>query len=104
MVVRIRMKRLGGKNRPYFRIVAADSRSPRDGRFIENLGTYDPLKEGKNFSLDRERVLHWLGVGAQISEAVAAFLSQEGIMKEFMDGKKRLSGKEGEAKKAVEKS
>lgn len=79
MAVRIRMRRMGRRNRPYFRIVAADARSPRDGRFLEKLGTYDPLKETDNFVIDKERVLYWIGVGAQVSEAVAPFLLKQGI-------------------------
>lgn len=79
MVVKIRMRRMGRKNQPHFRIVATDKRSPRDGRFLELLGTYDPLKEGKNFSLNAERVRYWVGVGAQVSDAVAVFLEKEGI-------------------------
>jgi small subunit ribosomal protein S16 len=79
MAVKIRMRRIGAKNRPCFRIVATDARSPRDGRFLENLGTYDPLREGKNFTINRERMLYWLGVGAQVSDAVATFLAKEGI-------------------------
>jgi len=81
MAVTIRMRRIGAKNRPCFRIVAADTRSPRDGRFLENLGTYDPLREGKNYTINRERMLYWLGVGARVSDAVAAFLAKEGITK-----------------------
>ena len=81
MAVKIRMKRMGRKNRPYYRIVVADVRSPRDGRFIENLGTYDPFQDGKNYSINTERVLYWIGAGALISDAVAPILSKEGIEK-----------------------
>ncbi len=79
MAVVIRMRRMGRKNRPYFRIVAADKRSPRDGRFLENLGTYRPLDEGENYSLEKERIRYWLGVGAQVSIAAAAILRKAGI-------------------------
>jgi len=82
MAVVIRMRRMGRKNEPYFRIVATDKRCPRDGRFLEILGTYRPLDEGKNFDLKRERILYWLGVGAQVSGAVSTFLKKEGIKKE----------------------
>jgi small subunit ribosomal protein S16 len=82
MAVVIRMRRMGRKNQPYYRIVATDKRCPRDGRFLEILGTYSPLDEGKNFALKRERILYWLGVGAQVSGAVATFLKKEGIEKE----------------------
>lgn len=74
MSVRIRLKRVGTKNKPVFRIVVADSRSPRDGKFIEEIGTYQPLKEGTNFTVDMERARYWIKVGAQPSETVASFL------------------------------
>lgn len=76
MAVRIRMKRIGAKNNPVFRIVVADSRSPRDGKFIEELGTYHPLKKGTNFTLDVERAKHWLGKGALPSDTVASFIKK----------------------------
>ena len=74
MAVRIRLKRVGTINKPVFRIVVADSRSPRDGKFIEELGTYQPLKTGENFKLDCERAKFWIQRGAQPSETVASFL------------------------------
>lgn len=74
MAVRIRMKRIGAKNNPVFRIVVADNRSPRDGKFIEEIGTYQPLKKGDNFVLDYERAKYWLDKGAQPSETVASFI------------------------------
>ena len=74
MSVRIRMKRIGTKNTPVFRIVVADSRSPRDGKCIEELGTYQPLKKGDNFTLNLERVTYWVGKGAQPSDTVASFI------------------------------
>jgi small subunit ribosomal protein S16 len=74
MAVRIRMKRVGAKNSPYFRIVVADSRSPRDGKFIEEIGTYQPLKNGDNVKLDLERAKYWVSKGAQPSDTVASFL------------------------------
>ncbi|MCX6356510.1 MAG: 30S ribosomal protein S16 [Candidatus Aureabacteria bacterium] len=80
MAVKIRMRRIGRTNRPYFRIVATDIRSPRDGRFLEILGQYDPLKQGVNYTLKTERVKYWLGVGAQVSDAVAVFLKKEGLI------------------------
>ena len=76
MAVKIRMKRIGAKNAPVFRIVVADSRSPRDGKFIEELGTYLPLKKGDNFKLDLERAKYWLSKGAQPSETVASFIKK----------------------------
>lgn len=76
MAVKIRMKRIGAKNKPAFRIVVADGRSPRDGRFIEELGTYLPEKKGSNFTLDLDRAKYWLGKGAQPSETVASFIKR----------------------------
>lgn len=78
MAVRIRMKRVGAKNSPYFRIVVADSRSPRDGKFIEEIGTYQPLKKGDNFKVDLERAKYWISKGAQPSDTVASFLKHLG--------------------------
>jgi small subunit ribosomal protein S16 len=78
MAVKIRMKRVGAKNAPVFRIVVADSRSPRDGKFIEELGTYQPLKKGDNFTVDLERAKYWLSKGAQPSETVASFIKRAG--------------------------
>ena len=74
MAVRIRMKRIGAKNNPVFRIVVADNRSPRDGKFIEEIGTYQPLKKGDNFVLDYERAKYWIGKGAQPTDTVASFI------------------------------
>ena len=68
------MKRIGAKNDPVFRIVVADSRSPRDGKFIEELGTYNPKKQGQNFTLDLDRIKYWMSKGAQPSETISSFL------------------------------
>ena len=70
------MKRVGTKNTPVFRIVVADGRSPRDGKFIEEIGTYQPLKKGNNFTIDLERVKYWVGNGAQPSDTVASFIKK----------------------------
>ena len=80
----IRMTRHGAKKRPFFHIVVADSRSPRDGRFIEKLGTYNPLlprEHAQRITLDKERIAHWLKAGAQPSDRVARFLAQAEMMK-----------------------
>ena len=74
MAVRIRLKRVGAKNSPAYRIVVADNRSPRDGKFIEEIGSYLPLKSSDNFILNVERAQYWIGKGAQPSETVASFL------------------------------
>lgn len=80
MAVKIRLKRLGRRKRPFFRVVAIDSRSRRDGVEIERLGWYDPLAEGsEKFHLKEDRIMHWLEVGAQPSNTVKSFLTQEGI-------------------------
>ena len=76
MAVKIRMKRVGAKNAPVFRIVVADGRSPRDGKFIEEIGTYQPRKKGENFKLDMDRAKYWLSKGAQPSDTVASFIKK----------------------------
>jgi len=78
MAVKIRMKRVGAKNAPFFRIVVADSRSPRDGRFIEEIGSYQPLKRGDNFTLKLDRAKYWISKGAQPSDTVASFIKKAG--------------------------
>ena len=70
------MKRVGTKNTPVFRIVVADSRSPRDGKFIEEIGTYSPLQQGNNFTLKLDRAQHWISKGAQPSDTVASFIKK----------------------------
>ncbi len=77
MSVKIRLKRGGAKNAPAYRIVVTDSRSPRDGRFIEEIGFYDPKQAGVNYKLDMDRARYWLGVGAKPSETVASFIKNE---------------------------
>ena len=82
MSIRIRLSRGGAKKRPYYRIVIADSRSPRDGRYIERVGTYDPMlpkESGDRITLNEERIKYWLGVGAQPSDRVARFLAEAGM-------------------------
>lgn len=74
MAVKIRMKRIGAKNTPVYRIVVADGRSPRDGKFIEEIGTYTPLKAGDNFTLKLDRAKYWISKGAQPSDTVASFI------------------------------
>jgi small subunit ribosomal protein S16 len=70
------MKRVGAKNAPVFRIVVADGRSPRDGKFIEEIGTYQPRRKTDNFKVDLERVKYWLSKGAQPSDTVASFIKK----------------------------
>ena len=76
MAVKIRMKRVGAKNTPVFRIVVADGRSPRDGKFIEEIGAYQPLKKDDNFVLNLERARFWVSQGAQPSDTVASFIKK----------------------------
>lgn len=75
MTVRLRLKRLGKKKKPFYRLVVANSNSPRDGKNIEDIGTYDPTKEPVHFSVKEDRVKHWLSVGAQPSETVRRLLA-----------------------------
>lgn len=77
MAVKIRMKRLGAKKRPFYRIVVADERSPRDGKFIEEIGYYNPISEPKEFKINSERVDYWLGVGAKPTTTVARLLKTD---------------------------
>ena len=84
MALSMRLSRGGSKKRPYYRIVIADVRSPRDGRFIEKLGTYNPLlprEHEQRITLDKERIAHWLKVGAQPSDRVTRFLDAAGVIK-----------------------
>jgi len=76
MAVRIRMKRIGATNTPVYRIVVADKRSPRDGKFIEEIGTYQPLKKGDNVTLKMERADYWISKGAQPSDTVRSFIKR----------------------------
>ncbi len=81
MAVKIRLKRMGAKKAPFYRVVVADSRSPRDGRFIEEIGTYNPLVEPAKISIDEERALRWLQTGAQPSDTVRHLFHVVGILK-----------------------
>jgi small subunit ribosomal protein S16 len=87
MSVRIRLKRLGAKKRPFYRVVVADQRSPRDGRFIENIGRYQPLDDPSLIEIDEERALHWLRVGAQPSNTVRVLMTKVGIWDRFTSEK-----------------
>ena len=81
-MVKLRLRRMGAKKRPSYRIVAADSRSPRDGDFIETLGYYDPLTEPSTIRVDAERARHWLSVGAQPTDTVRSLLNRAGVFGE----------------------
>jgi small subunit ribosomal protein S16 len=84
MATRIRLRRLGAKKRPFYRVVVADQRAPRDGRFIENIGKYHPLEEPSLIEIDEDRALHWLRVGAQPSSQVRNLMVKTGIWDRFV--------------------
>ena len=83
MAVKLRLKRMGSKAKPFYRIVAADSRSPRDGKFLEVVGTYDPIKGADKVTVSEEVALKWLNNGAIPTDTVRSILSKQGIMKKF---------------------
>lgn len=80
MAVRIRLKRFGAKKRPFYRIVVADSRSPRDGRFIDEIGYYNPIAQPVEIKIDTDKAKKWLSVGAQPSDTVKSLFKKEGII------------------------
>ncbi|WP_136441942.1 30S ribosomal protein S16 [Pacificoceanicola onchidii] len=113
MAIKIRLARGGSKKRPFYRIVAADSRMPRDGRFIEKLGTYNPLlpkDSEERVKMDIERIQYWLGQGAQTTDRVSRFLEAAGVKekaernnpKKAVPGKKAQERAEEKAAKAAE--
>ncbi|MDR1735282.1 MAG: 30S ribosomal protein S16 [Oscillospiraceae bacterium] len=79
-MVKIRLRRMGAKKAPFYRIVVADSRYPRDGRFIEEIGTYNPLKEPSEVTVNAERVKEWLSTGAQPTDTVKRLLQKAGVL------------------------
>ncbi|MCK8816560.1 30S ribosomal protein S16 [Natroniella sulfidigena] len=87
MAVKIRLKRTGANRNPSYRLVVADSRKPRDGRFIEELGFYNPTTEPETVKIDEDKALEWLQNGAQPSSTVRNIFSREGIMKKFDEAK-----------------
>ncbi len=93
MAVKLRLKRMGAKKRPFYRIVAADSRSPRDGKFIEIVGTYNPIMEPAEVKVNEEVALKWLNDGAIPTDTVRDLLSKQGIMKKFHESKMTKEGK-----------
>ena len=82
------MRRMGAKKHPFYRLVVADARSPRDGRFIEHLGYYDPMKDPVEVKIDAEKVRRWLLQGAQPSEAARSLLKREGILERLAETRK----------------
>ncbi|WP_256761458.1 30S ribosomal protein S16 [Cohnella sp. WQ 127256] len=87
MSVRIRLKRIGAHKAPFYRVVVSDSRSPRDGRFIEEIGVYNPVTNPAQVQIDEEKALKWLQDGAQASDTVRNLLSKAGVMKKFHESK-----------------
>ena len=87
-MVKLRLKRMGAKKVPFYRIVAADARARRDGRDIEIVGTYDPTKQPAIVNIDEEKVLNWLNKGAVPTDTVRSLLSKNGTMKKFLESQK----------------
>ena len=87
MAVKIRLKRIGAKKAPFYRIVVADSRSPRDGRIIEEIGTYNPVSKPAQLTIKEEEALKWLSNGAKPSDTVRNLFSQEGLLEKFHNAK-----------------
>lgn len=92
LAVRIRLKRMGKKKQPFYRVVVADARSPRDGRFIESIGTYDPKKNPAEIVIEEDKALRWLLTGAEPTDTVRSLLSRSGILKKF-DQERRAAQK-----------
>ncbi|HEY7585518.1 MAG: 30S ribosomal protein S16 [Deltaproteobacteria bacterium] len=88
MAVKIRLTRTGRKKLPSYRVVVADSEAPRDGKFIERVGTYEPRENPARFLVDEQLTLRWLRKGAQPTETVKSLLKKSGIWKKYMDGKR----------------
>ncbi|MTI67452.1 MAG: 30S ribosomal protein S16 [Firmicutes bacterium] len=88
MSVKIRLKRMGAKKKPFYRIVVADSRSPRDGRFIEELGFYNPVAEQKEIRIDDEKAIKWLKNGAKPTDTVLGLFKKNGVIEKFEESKK----------------
>lgn len=87
-MVKIRLKRMGANKKPFYRIVVADSRSPRDGRFIEEIGYYNPVSEPKVVKINEEKAVKWLGIGAQPTETVKNLFKNNGVLEKFNASKK----------------
>ncbi|MGF7185147.1 small subunit ribosomal protein S16 [Desulfitispora alkaliphila] len=87
MATKIRLKRMGAKKAPFYRIVVADARAPRDGKFIEEIGYYNPAEQPELIKVDEERALNWLSTGAQPSDTVKTLLRRSGVWKKFNEAK-----------------
>ncbi|BAS27475.1 30S ribosomal protein S16 [Limnochorda pilosa] len=89
MAVRIRLKRMGARHQPYYRLVVADSRAARDGRFIESFGTYNPISDSSEIQVDEEKALLWLGRGALPSESARRILERAGVWEKFESARRQ---------------
>jgi len=87
LATKIRLKRMGSKKRPYYRIVVADSRSPRDGKFIEQIGSYDPIHGLEKTKIDEEKAIEWLKKGAQPTDTVKSLFEKMGIWEKIKEQK-----------------
>jgi small subunit ribosomal protein S16 len=96
-MVKIRLRRLGATKRPFYRVVVADSRSPRDGRFIEAIGRYEPMEEPSVVEIDSDRALHWLAVGARPTDQVRRLLQVSGVWERFESERPKTAAKLTEA-------
>ncbi|CAO81318.1 30S ribosomal protein S16 [Candidatus Cloacimonas acidaminovorans] len=96
-MVKLRLRRMGAINQPFYRIVAVDSRKKRDGKYIECIGWYDPKPDPSKIKIDTERALYWLGVGAQPSDTVRSLLRKAGVLQIWHNSKQKKNQKTAEA-------
>ncbi len=96
-MVKLRLRRMGAINQPFYRIVAVDSRKKRDGKYIESIGWYDPKPDPSKIKIDTERALYWLGVGAQPSDTVRSLLRKAGVLQIWHNSKQNKNQKTAEA-------
>ena len=96
-MVKIRLKRMGAKRKPFYRVVVADSRTPRDGRSLEQLGYYDPLTEPATIKIDEEKVVKWLNKGAQPSDSARQLLRRMGVLERYAEARKSGAGATSDA-------
>lgn len=93
-MVKIRLRRMGAKKRPFYRVVVADARAPRDGRFIEEIGYYDPTKDPAIIKIDEERAMKWIKDGAQPTDTARSLLRQSGVLRKIHEAKEAGSARE----------
>lgn len=101
-MVRLRLRRMGAKKAPFYRVVAASDTAPRDGRFIEILGHYNPTKDPQIIELNEERVMYWLGAGAQPSDTVRSLMRRQGLLKKAHEARTGSQPAKAEAEAPVE--